>query len=229
MAKIHTFDEDVVKTSLGQHFDDAETGKLKTDIYTNTNDKSAEEKKASNLNPSFFVNEGLCIGTNARLSKFGEQKVFENGWTETSLDYLESLYSSCKRKCEAYANAARESRSKHRLITIPGLVIGSMATATSFFSAGTSCSDDSNQASDSMKTFVAVLTAMSSVIAGVTALYAHQPKTTACIAAAGGFDSLAKKAQIQIYLPNELRGPVEVVINDIAAEFCHLTNTSPLL
>ena len=102
------------------------------------------------------------------------------------------------------------------------------ATATSFFAAGTDCSSESDD-SGGLKVTVALLTSVTAVLAGVAALYSFDSKTTACIAASGSFDALAKKTQVQIYLTNELRGPVEVVINDVSAEFCHLTNTSPLL
>lgn len=172
----------------------------------------------------FTINKGLDLVTNARLSKFEAEKIFANGWSNTSLDLLESLYNECKKKTIAYAEAARQSRKKHRMLSIPSLVIGSAATATSFFVAGGEDDDTGG-----LKIGVAVLTSVTSVLAGVAALYSFDSKTTACIAASGSFDALAKKTQIQIYLTNELRGPVEVVINDVSAEFCHLTNTSPLL
>lgn len=170
-------------------------------------------------------NTGLEITTNARLSRFEAEKTYANGWSNTSLDLLESLYNECKKKTIAYAEAARQSRKKHRMLSIPSLIVASAATATSFFAAGTSEEDDSA----GLKVTVAMLTSVTAVLAGVGALYSFDSKTTACIAASGSFDSLAKKTQIQIYLTNELRGPVEVVINDVSAEFCHLTNTSPLL
>lgn len=175
-----------------------------------------------------FTNEGLDLATNARLSNFEAEKIFANGWSNTSLDLLESLYNECKKKTAAYADAARESRRKHRMLSIPSLIIASAATATSFFAAGTDCSADSED-STGLKVCVAMLTSITAVLAGVGALYSFDSKTTACISASGSFDALAKKTQIQIYLTNNLRGPVEVVINDVSAEFCHLTNTSPLL
>lgn len=173
-------------------------------------------------------NTGLEITTNARLSRFEAEQIFANGWSNTSLDLLEALYHECKKKTIAYAEAARDSRKKHRMLSIPSLVIASAATATSFFAAGTECGQE-DDSGGGLKVAVAMLTSVTAVLAGVAALYSFDAKTTACIAASGSFDSLAKKTQIQIYLTNELRGPVEVVINDVSAEFCHLTNTSPLL
>lgn len=204
-------------------------GSTTENLFDNVHGKTlmaqASEKigQLSRKNP----NTGLEITTNARLSRFEAEKIFANGWSNTSLDLLESLYNECKKKTIAYAEAARQSRKKHRMLSIPSLVIASAATATSFFAAGTDCGEDDD--SGSLKVTVAMLTSVTAVLAGVAALYSFDSKTTACIAASGSFDSLAKKTQIQIYLTNELRGPVEVVINDVSAEFCHLTNTSPLL
>lgn len=185
-------------------------------------------RTVQNKKDSVTSNKGLEIATNARLSKFEAEKTYSNGWTNTSLDLLEALYNECKKKTIAYANAARESRKKHRMLSIPSLIIASAATATSFFAAGTTCGEE-NDDSEGLKVTVAMLTSVTAILAGIGALYSFDSKTTACIAASGSFDALAKKTQIQIYLTNELRGPVEVVINDVSAEFCHLTNTSPLL
>lgn len=191
--------------------------------------KNQEAKKQEPEDSNQYTkNKGLDLATNARLSNFEKEKIFANGWSNTSLDLLESLYNECKKKTIAYAEAARQSRHKHRLLSIPTFMIASAATATSFFAAGTECGEDQDD-SMGLKVTVAMLTTITAVLGSIAALYSFDSKTTACIAASGSFDSLAKKTQIQIYLTNELRGPVEVVINDVSAEFCHLTNTSPLL
>lgn len=206
------------------------TGDIFGSVHGNKLMAQASEKIAelANTKPKPNPNTGLEITTNARLSRFEAEKIFANGWSNTSLDLLEALYNECKKKTIAYADAARESRKKHRMLSIPSLIIASAATATSFFAAGTGCGEDADDSGE-LKVAVAMLTSVTAVLAGVAALYSFDSKTTACIAASGSFDSLAKKTQIQIYLTNELRGPVEVIINDVSAEFCHLTNTSPLL
>ena len=187
-----------------------------------------DSRRRKKYDEEFTTNKGLDLATNARLSNFEKEKIFANGWSNTSLDLLESLYNECKKKTVAYAEAARQSRHKHRLLSIPTFMVASAATATSFFAAVTECGEDQDD-SMGLKVTVAMLTTITAVLGSVAALYSFDAKTTACIAASGSFDSLAKKTQIQIYLTNELRGPVEVVINDVSAEFCHLTNTSPLL
>lgn len=230
MAQIKPDPDTDLKVVDIENLENLETNNIFGNVHGDKLMAQASEKVAelarekTQANP----NTGLEITTNARLSRFEAEKIFANGWSNTSLDLLEALYNECKKKTIAYADAARESRTKHRLLSIPSLVIASAATATSFFAAGTECGEDADD-SGGLKVAVAMLTSVTAVLAGVAALYSFDSKTTACIAASGSFDSLAKKTQIQIYLTNELRGPVEVVINDVSAEFCHLTNTSPLL
>lgn len=222
---LHEVDIERMGSTTDNLFGDVHGKKLMAQASEKIGELTRANEKSSNGNPN--PNTGLEITTNARLSRFEAEKIFANGWSNTSLDLLESLYNECKKKTIAYAEAARQSRKKHRMLSIPSLVIASAATATSFFAAGTTCGEDDD--SEGLKVTVAMLTSVTAVLAGVAALYSFDSKTTACIAASGSFDSLAKKTQIQIYLTNELRGPVEVVINDVSAEFCHLTNTSPLL
>ena len=171
---------------------------------------------------------GIHVGEE-RLSAFEAEKVFANDWTNASLDLLESLHKQCRDKSEAYAKAARQARWRHRMVSIPSIVIASFATATSFFSAGTTSDDDDDESATIIKVTVALLTSATAILHGIAHLYSFDSKTTACIAASGNFDSLAKQAQMQIYLPNKLRGPAEVILTEISAEYCHLTNTSPLL
>jgi len=61
------------------------------------------------------------------------------------------------------------------------------------------------------------------------ALYSFQAKMDACINAAGNFENLARRARMQIFLPNKLRAHSELVLSEISAELAHLTTTSPLL
>ena len=221
-TKIYDIESKVNETA-GEVFEKVRGTELMNQASVKLDQLSSKKKDEHNNT------KGLEVMTNARLSFMERQKTFSNGWNETSLDLLESLFTECTNKAKAYANAARTSRKKHRFLSIPTLISASAATAASFFAAGDSCNVDSPDDGEGLKIAVAVLTSVTAVLGGIAALYSFDSKTTACIGAAGSFDSLAKKTQIQIFLTNELKGPVEVVINDVSSEFCHLTNTSPLL
>lgn len=174
-----------------------------------------------------FLNSGLDVDTNARLSVFNKEKIYDGDWTESTLNLLESMMKKCGDSANAYAAAARAARSKHRIASIPLIFIGTVATAVSFFTAGDVCdSDDDNE---NLKYILAVLTGSLTIGSGLTALYSFQAKMDACINAAGNFENLARRARIQIFLPNKLRAHSELVLSEISADLAHLTTTSPLL
>lgn len=175
-----------------------------------------------------LVNKGLHMSTNARLSVFDREKVFPSDWTEGSLDLLESWYAACKKSSASHAQAARDCRTKHRLITIPTIVLSTVATSLSFFSAGNSC-DTGDDDANGLLYGVAELASSVSIMGGISALYNFSSKMQENINASGNFQNLARRAQIQIYLPMQLRAHSELTLESVALEFAHLTTNSPLL
>ena len=175
-----------------------------------------------------FVNRGLDVDTNARLSVFAKEKVFENDWTESTMNLLESWRTASKKSSEKHANAARKARRRHRQLSIPTLIIGASGTALSFFSAGEVCDPD-DDGSENLKYAVAAFTAAIAILGGIASLYSFNQKMSENISAAGNFANLARRIEVQIFLPNHLRAPSEVVLTDAGGEFANLTNTSPLL
>lgn len=194
--------------------------------------KSAEDKALSKLNSRQkslqAVDKGLKVETNARLSYFEKEQVYTNEWTNSTMDLLEELYLQCKKSSEAHAAAARACRKKHRMLSIPTVLVATAATSASFFQAGSSCDADTDD-SDNLKYTVACLTSLVSILGGIAALYNFNSKMNDNINAAGSYANLARRAKIQIFLPNHLRAQAEVVLTDISAEHAYLTQNSPLL
>lgn len=175
------------------------------------------------------VNKGLEVETNAQLSRFEKEKVYPNEWTNTTLDLTEKILSECQKSAAAHIEAARACRRKHRLLSIPLIIVGTAATALSFLSAGTVCSTEEDEDGDGVKYGVALLTSLASIGAGISSLYSFSNKQTEHISAGGAFTNLARRVRIQLYLPNHLRAHAEVCLVDFGAEQSHLVNTSPLL
>lgn len=226
MEKVEVEKIDVENKSASDIFDQVygketmEKAQQKTnELYNNM--KASKEAKG-------FVNQGLEVDTNARLSVFASEKVFENDWTESTLNLLESWRTACKHSSEKHANAARACRKKHRQLSIPTLLIGAVGTALSFFSAGDVCDPD-DDSSENLKYAVAGFTACIAVLGGIASLYSFNQKMSENISASGNFANLARRCEVQIFLPNHLRAPAEVVLTETGGEFASLTNTSPLL
>lgn len=196
-----------------------------SNVVADAQAKTEELKKQCSMG---FVNKGLDVDTNARLSVFEKEKIYDGDWTASTLNLLESWYKACKDSAVMYAEAARGARKKHRAITIPTIVAGTAATALSFFNAGSDCSGDGEE-NHGLSYSVAFLTSMVSILGGVSALYSFKSKTEKCISAAGSFECLAKRVQTQLFLPNKLRAHSELVLSEVSTEFANLTMNSPLL
>jgi len=190
--------------------------------------QAKEENNPPKKTDKGFVNKGLDVDTNARLSVFAKEKVFDNDWTESTMNLLESWRTASKKASAKHANAARSARKKHRQLSIPTLLIGAIGTALSFFSAGEECNPD-DDGSEDLKKVVAAFTAAIAVLGGIASLYSFNQKMSENISASGNFANLARRIEVQIFLPNHLRAPAEVVLTDAGGEFANLTNTSPLL
>ena len=186
------------------------------------------QKTKSQKSKIGFVNKGLNVDTNARLSVFASERVYENDWTESTLNLLEAWRTACNAASEKHANAARLARRRHRQISVPSLFIGAIGTALSFFSAGEVCDPD-DDGSENVKYAVAGFTSAMAIIGGISSLYSFNQKMSENISAAGNFANLARRMEVQIFLPNHLRAPAEVVLTEIGSDFANLTNTSPLL
>jgi len=175
------------------------------------------------------VDPGLQVGTNARLSQFAKEKVYDNDWNNSVLDLMENLLFECEQSSKAHANAARACRRKYRMLMIPSIIVATAATSASFFAAGNSCGDDGSDDDGGLKYVVASLTALVGIMSGIGSVYNFKAKTEQNIAAAGAFANLARRCKICVFLPLHLKPPAEVALTDISAEQAHLTNSSPLL
>ncbi|CAM9401048.1 unnamed protein product [Ectocarpus sp. 12 AP-2014] len=116
----------------------------------------------------YFVNKGLEVATNARLSHFENEKVYANDWTNSCLDVMEATLLECQKSAEAHTEAARACRRKHRMLSIPLIVVGTAATALSFLSAGAVCSSEEDDSGEGVKYSVAALTSLVSVGTGIS-------------------------------------------------------------
>ena len=187
-----------------------------------------ERMKASIRNKSKTDANGNRIMGSARLSKFEREIQYPGSWTEQTLDLLETWVAACKKSAEAHANAARAARKKYRMISIPTIIVGTAATALSFFSAGDVCDPD-DDSGENLRYGVAALTSLVTILSGINSLYNFSSKTQNHISSAGSFSNLARRGELQVWLPNSRRGDSEVVLTDISAEYASLTTSSPLL
>lgn len=156
---------------------------------------------------------------------------YEGFWTPSSLGLLESWYNKCIQASKEHLEAAIATRRKHVRVALPSIVVGAGATGLAFFSVGDEC-DETNAGrveSTAISVSLAVLTSALSVLGGLTALFSLSERESLHTAASSNYQNLARKIQLTLFLPVNLRSNVEVVLTDVSSEYNNIYDTSPLL
>ena len=175
------------------------------------------------------VDPGLKVGTRARLSVFERQKAYSNGWTEPGLDLIESWLLKSVEGAKAHTKAAVLCRFKHRALSVPSILVGTVATAMAFFAAGDECSVTSSGPSAALKYTTAIFTSAITALGAISELYSFNQLMSLHIAHAGMYTDLSQEIETAIFIPNELKKNIEVVLTQISGKFSHITRTAPLL
>ena len=165
---------------------------------------------------------------NFHLSRFDET-VSENGWSDTSLALLEDWLNKCESAATAHTDAALIARRLNIRVAGPSIVLGAAASALAFFSVGDDCDESDNGTPTPLSISIAVLTSMFSILGGFGSLFGLAERHSEHISAAAGYNNLAKKIQVCLFLPLAAKSEAEVVLTDVSGEFFSLHNTSPLI
>lgn len=156
---------------------------------------------------------------------------YEGFWTSSSLGLLESWYNKCIQAAKEHLESAIATRRKHVRVAFPSIVVGAGATGLAFFSVGDECDETSagRVESTAISVSLAVLTSALSVLGGLTALFSLSERESLHTAASSNYQNLARKIQLTLFLPVNLRSNVEVVLTDVSSEYNNIYDTSPLL
>ncbi|CAN0272701.1 unnamed protein product [Ectocarpus sp. 6 AP-2014] len=158
-----------------------------------------------------------------------QEVVYENYWTDSSLGLIENWYNKCEQAAKDHTEAAVRARRLNVRVALPSIVLGAAATGLAFFSVGDEGNETSQAEATAVSVSLAVLTSAFSVVGGMSSLFSLSERQSQHISAAAGFSNLAKKIQVHLFLPMELRSQCEVVLTDISGEYTSLVTTSPLL
>lgn len=158
-----------------------------------------------------------------------KEVVYANHWTESSLGLVETWFNKCERAAEQHAAAAVAARGMHVKVAFPSIVLGAAATSLAFFSVGDECDESDQIQASAISISLAVLTSAFSVLGGMSSLFALSERMSLHTAAAANFLSLARKIQLVLFLPMDVRNPVEVSLSDISGEYLSLIQNSPII
>ena len=158
-----------------------------------------------------------------------KEAVYANQWTASSLGLVETWFNKCERAAEDHTAAAVAARKMHVKVAFPSIVLGAAATGLAFFSVGDECDESSRTETTAISISLAVLTSAFSVLGGLSSLFALSERMSLHTTAAANFLSLARKIQLVLFLPMEIRSPCEVVLSDISGEYLSIIQNSPII
>ena len=165
----------------------------------------------------------------ARLEKQAREVVYDNGWTETSLALMENWFNLCETAASDHTLAAIAARKKHVWVSLPSIVVGSAATGLAFFSVGDDKTDASYTEATAISVALAVLTSALSVLGGLNSLFSLSTRQSLHTTAASNFQNLARKIQLTLFLPVNLRSKCDLILTDLSAEYFSIVEQSPVI
>lgn len=165
----------------------------------------------------------------ARLEDQARERVYDNGWTETSLGLMENWFNLCEKAAKDHTLAAIAARKKHVRVSLPSIVVGSAATGLAFFSVGDDETDASSTQATSISVALAVLTSALSVLGGLNSLFSLSTRQSLHTTAASSFQNLARKIQLTLFLPVSLRSKCDLILTDVSAEYFSIVEQSPVI
>jgi len=165
------------------------------------------------------------------LAKQAMEEVYEAGWTSSALGLCETWYNRCIQAAKEHHDAAIVARRKHVRVALPSIVVGACATGLAFFSVGDECdeSDAGRTEATAISVSLAVLTSALSVLGGLTALFSLSERIQAHMVAASNYHNLARKIQLTLFIPVNLRNSCEACLIEVSAEYNSIYDQAPLL
>lgn len=164
-----------------------------------------------------------------KLESQAREKVYENGWTDSSIGLMEKWFEKCEEAAEDHLLAAIAARKKHVCVSLPSIVVGSAATGLAFFSVGDNDTDAGTTEATSISVALAVLTSALSVLGGLNSLFSLSTRQSLHTTAASNFQNLARKIQLTLFLPVNLRSKCDLILTDLSAEFFSIVEQSPVI
>jgi hypothetical protein len=157
------------------------------------------------------------------------EKIYAKHWNETSNDLLERWSNQCKNQVEMHNNAASNKRRYHRYMVVPSIVASGFAAIMSFYSIGSDCDEQETVSASKLATQIcaSLLTTSASVLISMTSVFNYGEQSADHVATSALYTNLDKEIKLQLSLPLERKGDVEVVLTSISEQLAHITIAAP--
>ena len=164
------------------------------------------------------VNQTLLDET---ISKFSQEPVNEQGWSNRTLHLLRITLDKCKKRYEKHTEASHKCHKLHRLISIPGIITSGIATSLAFWVVGSPSS-----ATFSVSVTVAILSASSSILKAIETTLRYNEQEYKHKRAVDVYGTLSRRIEINILQPDS---DAKIVLNDIKKDYEIAVTHSPYI
>lgn len=156
------------------------------------------------------------------LSKFQNEVLYENDWTNSSIGLLKKWIKDGSERVKRHCFKAKECKFKFNLISLPGIITGSFATALAFWAIG-----ESGGASFSVRISLAFLSAISTIFKGAEKLLDLKNEENQHINAAYNYEEIIRKMEVIIFTGNKNRNPLNTTLQELSLRFSSIVSQSP--
>ena len=176
------------------------------------------DTKDSTMEDGKFVK----VEENVTMSMFDKQKIYQNGWSNSSLDLLKKWSSDCIGRMSKHAKSASKCRFRYNCISIPSIITGSFAAALAFWAIG-----EENGASYSVRICIAFFSSLSAIFKGTERLFNFPEEEQRHLTSCSKYEELSRSIDVTIFVGNNRRDPIEVTLKEISLKFSSIVSQSP--
>ena len=158
---------------------------------------------------------------NETISKFQNDFVNENGWSNRTLHMLRVTLNDCKVRSEKHTIKAFHYSRLHKLFALPGLIISSAATSLAFWVVGSP--DISNF---KLSVSIAMLSAISSIIKAIETTFRFHIQEQDHKISVHEYGKLIRKIELHVIQPNS---EARETLKDIQRDYENVLMNSPYI
>lgn len=154
------------------------------------------------------------------MSRFQKEVLYDNDWTNSSLGLLKKWIKDGSERVKRHCEQAKECKLKFNMISLPGIITGSLAAALAFWAIG----DGTGYV---VRIALAFLTSISAIFKGAEKLLDLKNEEHQHINAAYNYEEIVRKMEVIIFTGNKNRNPLNTTLQELSLRFSSIVSQSP--
>jgi len=154
------------------------------------------------------------------MSKFQKEVLYDNDWTNSSLGLLKKWVIDASERVKKHCEKAKECKLKFNMMSLPGIITGSLAAALAFWAIG-------DGAGYAVRIALAFLSSMSAIFKGAEKLLDFKNEENQHINAAYNYEEIVRRMEVIIFTGNKNRNPLNTTLQELSLRFSSIVSQSP--